>query len=122
MAGDVACLGQFARPCTGPAGASAPCASRCGWASVLRHSAACSRASRAVSISVVCFSLSWALLHSNISEGCDLSINISRAGTQPRWRNQFNGRLADSYFAGSLPTNFTARPNPVLQLIVVLDA
>src|SRR6516225_4627996 len=50
--------------------------SRCGWASVLRHSAACSRASRGVSFGnfgVLAVAVIMVLLYSNISEDYDLS-------------------------------------------------
>src|SRR5262245_57547764 len=50
--------------------------SRCGWASVLRHSAACSRAASGVSVGsfgVLAVAVIVVLLYSNISEGYDLS-------------------------------------------------
>src|SRR6516225_1639667 len=50
--------------------------SRCGWASVLRHSAACSSASRGVSLGsfgVLAVPVIVVLLYSNISEYQDLS-------------------------------------------------
>src|SRR5215471_9353321 len=62
--------------------------SRCGWASVLRQSAACSSASRGVNLGnfgVLAVAVIVVLLYSNISEGHDLSIRIfpvSRRATE----------------------------------------
>src|SRR5262249_3892938 len=61
--------------------------SRCGWASVLRHSAACSRASRGVNFEVLAVAVIVVLLYSNISEGHDLSSGsaVFFGGRHPSW-------------------------------------